>query len=377
MAEDYYQTLGVKRGASEKELKSAYRRLAMKYHPDRNKGDKTAEDKFKDVQEAYAVLSDQEKRTAYDQFGKEGLQAAGMGGAGGPAGGNFSDIFEDIFGNIFGERGGQQQGQRGADLRYDLELSLEEAIAGVAKEIRVPTLVACSTCEGSGAASGSRPKTCDTCNGVGQVRMQQGFFSVQQTCPACRGRGQVIASPCKPCRGQGLVQDENLLSVKVPAGVDNGDRIRLSGQGEQGARGAGAGDLYVQIAVKPNSVFRREGSDLYCDIPVSFITCALGGEVEVPTLAGKAKLKVPAESQTGKQFRLRGKGVHSVRGGARGDLLCRLVVETPVKLSAEQRTNLSEFGQSLMADATSHAPRAKAWLANVKQFFDKMKSIAK
>ena len=370
MSEDYYKILGVSRDASEQEIKKSYRRLAMKYHPDRNKGDDKAEDKFKEVQEAYDVLSNSDKRSMYDQFGKEGMQAGGMGGAQGNA--NFSDIFEDIFGNIFGERGQGQQSQRGADLRYDLELTLEEAVHGISKEIKVPTLVQCKKCGGSGAKPGTKPKTCETCDGIGQVRMQQGFFSVQQTCPACRGRGQVIADPCKSCHGQGVVREYNTLSVKVPAGVDNGDRIRLSGQGEAGAQGAPAGDLYVQITVLPHSIFTREGNDLLCEIPVSFVNCALGGEIDVPTLGSRVKLKIPAESQSGKLFRLRGKGVKPVRGGATGDLMCRIVVETPVALSSSQKELLREFDDALDDDHKEHSPKAKSWYQSVKQFFDKL-----
>ncbi len=369
--QDYYQLLGVARECSPEELKKAYRRLAMKHHPDRNKGDQQAEAKFKEVQEAYDVLSNPKKRAAYDQFGRAGVDPNMASGAQGNA--NFSDIFEDIFGNIFG---GEQQGRRGgagrrgADLRYELELSLEDAVHGTSTEIKVPTLVGCKTCSGSGAKPGTQAKTCTTCNGVGQVRMQQGFFSIQQTCPHCHGNGQVITDPCKDCHGHGAVREHHTLSVKVPAGVDNGDRIRLSGQGEAGPSSGTPGDLYVQINVRPHPIFTREDNNLHCEVPISFVTAALGGEIEVPTLGGRVKLKVPPEAQSGKLFRLRGKGIKPVRGGAAGDLLCRIMVETPVNLTAKQKAMLTEFEQALH-DNKQHAPKAASWFENVKRFFDK------
>ncbi len=376
---DYYEILGVNRNVSERELKSAYRRLAMKYHPDRNPDDKQAEEKFKEAKEAYEVLSDSQKRAAYDQFGHAGVQGAAGGGAGGT--GNFSDIFGDIFGggDIFsdvfgGGRGGQRtHSQRGADLRYDLELSLEDAVFGVHKELTIPTLFPCDDCKGSGARDGTSASTCEECDGHGQVRLQQGFFTVQQTCPHCHGQGKVITKPCFTCQGQGRVRKSETLSVKIPAGVDNGDRVRLSGKGEAGANGAQAGDLYVQVHIKPHAIFQREDSDLHCDVPIGFGLAALGGELEVPTLAGKVKLKIPAETQSGKLFRLRGKGVKSVRGGHVGDLICRVMLETPVGLSKEQKELLQSLEQSLQQDGKNHSPRARSWLVGVRKFFESMR----
>ncbi|MCW8194703.1 molecular chaperone DnaJ [Proteobacteria bacterium 005FR1] len=370
---DYYEVLGVSKGASEQELKKAYRRIAMKCHPDRNPDDKTAEDKFKEASEAYEVLSDADKRAAYDQFGHAGV--SGAGGMGGGAGGfgNFSDIFGDVFGDIFGAAGGRGRGgpSRGADLRYTLELSLEDAVRGTTVQIKVPTLVACEPCDGTGSREGSRPSTCTTCGGIGQVRMQQGFFSVQQTCPNCRGRGSIITDPCRTCHGQGRVEETKTLSVKVPPGVDSGDRIRLAGEGEAGMEGGPPGDLYVQVAVKPHEFFERDGKNLYCEVPISFVDAALGGELEVPTLDGRVKLKVPAETQTGKLFRLRGKGVTPVRGGAPGDLMCRVVVETPVNLNSKQKELLREF-QDSMSD-NKNSPRQSSWFEGMKNFFGDMK----
>ncbi|WP_341937544.1 molecular chaperone DnaJ [Marinimicrobium sp. C2-29] len=372
---DYYEVLGVSKDVSEKDLKKAYRRVAMKHHPDRNPDDKASEEKFKDASEAYEVLSDPQKRAAYDQFGHAGVdQSGGMGGAGaGGAGfGSFSDIFGDVFGDIFGGGGRGRGGpSRGSDLRYNLELSLEDAVRGTSTTIKIPTLVACDTCDGSGAKKGTSPKTCTTCGGMGQVRMQQGFFSVQQPCPTCRGKGSIITDPCGSCHGQGRVEETKTLSVKVPAGVDTGDRIRLSGEGEAGAEGGPAGDLYVEVHVKPHEIFQRDGSDLYCEVPVDFVDAVLGGELEVPTLDGRVKLKVPAETQTGKLFRLRGKGVTPVRGGPRGDLMCRVVVETPVNLSNKQKDLLREF-QSTMK-GSKNSPRQSSWFDGMKNFFGDMK----
>lgn len=375
---DYYEVLGVARNASEAELKKAYRRLAMKYHPDRNPGDQVAEEHFKEAKMAYEVLSDAQKRAAYDQFGHAGVDPAMGAGAGGFGGGpSFSDIFGDVFGDIFsGMRGGARgtsQAYRGADLRYALDLTLEEAVFGTTAKIRVPTMVVCETCEGSGAKKGSRPTTCPTCNGVGQVRMQQGFFSIQQTCPRCHGRGTVIPDPCAVCRGSGRVEQQKTLSVKVPAGVDSGDRIRLAGEGEAGENAGPPGDLYVQIQVKPHPIFNREDNNLFCEVPISFATAALGGELEVPTLDGRVSLKIPAETQTGKVFRIRGKGVKPVRGGALGDLLCRVAVETPVNLTKEQKELLQKFAQSMEEGGKQHAPQERSWLDGVKKFFEDMK----
>jgi molecular chaperone DnaJ len=372
---DYYEILNVARNASEAEIKQAYRRLAMKYHPDRNPGDQVAEEKFKEAKEAYEALSDARKRAAYDQFGHAGVEGSAGGGFGGFGGAaDLGDIFGGVFRDIFGGgmRGGAQS-YRGTDLRYTLDLTLEEAVFGTTAKIRVPTLATCATCAGSGAKPGTKPTTCSTCRGVGQVRMQQGFFSIQQTCPRCQGRGTIIPEPCETCRGVGRVEDQKTLSVKVPAGVDSGDRIRLSGEGEAGEHGGLPGDLYVQIQVKPHPIFTREESDLYCEVPISFTTAALGGDLEVPTLDGRLSLKVPPETQTGKVFRIRGKGVKPVRGGPTGDLLCRVVVETPVNLTREQKELLQQFAETMEAGGARHTPQQGSWLDGVKKFFEDMK----
>lgn len=378
MAEqDYYQVLGVAKDASPDAIKKAYRSLAMKHHPDRNPGDKSAEEKFKTVQKAYEILSDADKRRAYDQFGHAGVQG-GMGGMGGGAGAaGFGDIFEDIFGDILGGRGrggrgGQTARERGADLRYNLTLDLEDAVFGKTVELNVPTWVHCKTCQGSGAKPGTKPVTCATCKGQGQVHMQQGFFAVSQTCPTCRGAGQTISDPCTNCRGQGRIREEKKLSVKIPAGVDEGDRIRLSGEGEAGLHGGPPGDLYVQVHVREHNLFKREGADLYCEMPVSFATAVLGGELDVPTLEGHIKLKIPHETQTGRLFRLRGKGVTSLHSSGRGDLLCRIMVETPVNLTAQQKALLRELDKDIAADPTRHYPKSDSWLDAVKHFFKRI-----
>jgi len=371
---DYYEILGVAKNASEAELKKAYRRLAMKFHPDRNPGDEEAVNHFKEAKESYEVLSDPQKRAAYDQFGHAGVDPSAGGGPGGfGGGGSFSDIFGDVFGDIFGGRGGAQA-YRGADLRYNLDLSLEEAVFGTSVKIRVPTLVSCKTCDGSGSRPGTAPQSCQTCGGHGQVRMQQGLFSIQQTCPRCRGRGTVIADPCVSCHGNGKMEETKTLSVKVPPGVDTGDRIRLAGEGEGGEVGGSPGDLYVQIRVKPHPIFTREDNNLFCEVPISFVTAALGGERQVPTLDGKVTLRIPAETQTGKVFRLRGKGVKPVRGGGAGDLLCKATIETPVKLTRDQKEILEQFETSLEGKRTHHAPKEGSFLDSVKQFIEDMKS---
>jgi len=372
--EDFYKLLGVDRNASDAEIKKSYRSMAMKHHPDRNKDNPVeAEAKFKQIKEAYEVLSDPKKRSAYDQFGHAGIDPS-MGGGRGSGGFGGAESFSDIFGDIFG--GGRQQQrsnvQRGSDLRYNLELTLEEAVFGTDAKIRVPVLVACGECSGSGAKKGSSPVICSTCHGHGQVRMQQGFFSVQQTCPTCRGTGKQIKDPCGVCYGQGRVQENKTLSAKIPAGVDTGDRIRLAGEGEAGEFGGPAGDLYVQVQVKDHQIFTRDGANLYCEVPISFPTACLGGELEVPTLNGKVLLKIPAETQTGKVFRLRSKGVKPVRGGPVGDLLCKVQVETPVHLTKEQKALVEQLSDSLSGGGKHHSPQESSWTDGVKSFFDKL-----
>lgn len=373
---DYYEVLGLQRGAADDEIKKAYRKLAMKYHPDRNSGDSESEEKFKEVQKAYAILSDREKRAAYDQFGHAGVDGGFGGGQGGFGGfGGFGDVFGDIFENIFSQGQGQARtrAQRGADLQYNLQLTLEEAAFGKQVEISVPRHAACEKCDGTGAKKGSKPVNCETCNGVGQVRIQQGFFSIQQTCPTCSGAGSRINDPCTACRGDGRVRENKKLTVKIPAGVDNGDRVRLSGEGEAGAFGGPAGDLFVQVSLKPHAIFTRQDNDLLCDVPVSFVVAALGGSIEVPTLEGRVTLKIPAETQTGKSFRMRGKGIKSIRSHAKGDLLCKVVVETPVDLQKEQREILEKFQESLTNSKNAHSPKSKSWFDGVKKFFEDMK----
>ena len=372
---DYYEVLGVDRSADEAALKKAYRRLAMKYHPDRNEGDTDAEEKFKEAKEAYEVLNDAQKRAAYDQFGHAGVDTSAAGGGGFNQGGGFGDIFDTVFGDIFGQGGprGSSRAYRGADLRYDLELSLEEAVGGTEVKIRVPKLVDCESCGASGSRSNAPPVSCETCGGAGQVRMQQGFFSVQQTCPKCRGQGKTIGDPCGKCQGAGRVRGSKTIAVKVPPGVDYGDRIRLSGEGEAGESGGPPGDLYVNVVVREHPIFSRDDNHLHCEVPIDFVTAALGGELEVPTLEGRVKLKIPAETQTGKIFRMRGKGVKSVRGGGVGDLLCKVSVETPVSLNKQQKERLREFGESLGSNGARHSPLADSFLDGVKKFFDDMK----
>lgn len=375
---DYYEVLGVAKDAGDPEIKKAYRRLAMKHHPDRNEGDTDAEARFKEAKEAYDVLSNADKRAAYDRYGHDGVRGMGAGGPGGPGGfggaDGFSDIFGDVFGDIFG--GGGRRGRsnvfRGSDLRYELRLDLERAVAGDSVTIEIPTQVSCSKCDGSGAKKGSKPSKCTTCDGVGQVRMQQGFFSIQQGCPACKGSGTIITDPCDECHGQGRISKHKKLSVKVPAGVDSGDRIRLTGEGEAGQNGGPAGDLYVEIRINPHKIFERDGADLSCEIPVSVATAALGGEVELPTLNGQVSLKVPAGTQSGKVFRLRGKGVTTVRDHRNGDLFARVVVETPINLTTEQQELLRKFETLVHSGGEKHNPRTGGWLDSVKRFFERI-----
>ncbi len=373
---DYYEVLGVPRNATEAELKKAYRRLAMKHHPDRNPGDAGAEAAFKEAKEAYEVLKDPRKRAAYDQFGHAGV-SGGAGGGGGFGGADaFSDIFGEVFGDIFGggRRGSRRRVFRGADLRYELELDLEQAVFGDTATVRLPVQVECGTCGGSGAEPGTSPVTCDTCGGRGTVRMQQGFFAVEQTCPRCRGQGTMITSPCGDCHGDGRVREMKTLSVKIPPGVDTGDRIRLGGEGEAGRNGGPPGDLYVEVSVRPHEIFQRRGADLVCEIPVSYATAVLGGDVDVPTLGEEPSLslKVPEGTQSGKVFRLRGKGVRPVRGGATGDLLVGVSVETPVKLTKVQKELLRKFEDSLRSSSRSHSPREQGWMDKAKAFFERL-----
>ncbi|MBR1376141.1 MAG: molecular chaperone DnaJ [Cardiobacteriaceae bacterium] len=368
MAEkDLYAILGVARGASADEIKKAYRKLSMKWHPDRNPDNKEeAEKKFKEINKAYEILSDQEKRQIYDNYGFDA--ATGQAGAGGFGAGGFADIFGGVFDNIFG--GGRQE-RRGKDLLYPLDLSLEEAAEGKEVRISIPTQVSCDKCKGTGAAEGSGRKTCPGCRGQGQIRRDQGFFSIAQTCPQCAGVGTVVEKPCEKCHGNGRIKDTRELTVNIPAGVDTGDRIRVAGAGEAGRGGVQAGDLFVEVRIRKHQIFQREGDQLYCSIPISFATACLGGEVEVPTLAGKVKLTIPAETQTGRIFRVRGKGVKGVRSNAAGDLFCTVKIETPVNLSKEQKELLRQFADSLTTGGANHQPKDSGFINKVKDFFDK------
>jgi molecular chaperone DnaJ len=371
---DYYTTLGLSRDATEEDIKKSYRKMAMKHHPDRNPEDKGSEDKFKEAKEAYEVLTDAKKRAAYDQFGHAGVDpSAGFGGrSGGPEGfGGFADAFGDIFGEIFGQqgRGGGSGVYRGADLRYNLELSLEDAARGTEVKIRIPAMEGCETCHGTGAKPGTKPTSCGSCGGRGEVRVSQGFFSIQQTCPTCHGTGKVIPDPCVTCHGAGRVKKHKTLSVKIPAGVDTDDRIRLTGEGEAGLNGGPSGDLYVVVHLKPHQVFQRDGADLHCEMPISFATAALGGELEIPTLDGHATIKVPPETQSGQTFRLRNKGIRPVRGSVQGDLYCHVAIETPIKLTSRQKELLREFEKINEEDPGKHNPRAKGWFDKVRDFF--------
>jgi molecular chaperone DnaJ len=367
---DLYEVLGVNRDAGDDEIKKAYKKLAMKHHPDRNPDNPKAETMFKEAKEAYEILSEPEKRAAYDRHGHAGVDPQ-AGGQGFGTGAEFAQAFGDIFGDLFGSGGGgrgRSGPYRGADLRYNLEIGLEEAARGTETRIRVPTMENCETCNGTGAKPGTQPSTCSTCDGRGQVRMQQGFFSIQQTCPRCQGSGKLISSPCGSCQGNGRIRKSKTLSVKIPAGIDEGDRIRLTGEGEAGSAGAPPGDLYVVVQIRQHPVFQREHNDLHCEMPISFTTAALGGEIEIPTLDGHAKLRIPAETQSGQVFRLRGKGIKALRGSGQGDLMCHVVVETPVKLSERQKELLREL-DSINRSDDSHNPRAKSWMDKVKEFF--------
>jgi molecular chaperone DnaJ len=370
---DYYQILGIPKTAQEREIKKAYKKLAMKYHPDRNQGDKTSEGKFKEIKEAYEILINEEKRNAYDQYGHAAFENGHSNNntySTFTSSSDFGDIFGDVFGDIFGGNRTQRT-KKGSDLCYNMEILLEEAVKGTKKEIRIPTLQKCKTCYGSGANTGTKPYSCNTCHGKGQVHIRKGFFTVQQSCPTCNGKGTVIKDPCHTCRGQGRVETYKTLSIKIPPGIDNNDRIRLNNEGEAGANGAQSGDLYVQITVKKHPIFEREENNLYCEVPINFTMAALGGEIEVPTLDGRVKLKIPCETQSGKLFRIRGRGVKSVQNRHQGDLLCRVVVETPVNLNEQQKNLLYELGNSFNGfKGEKNSPRSKRFFDGVKRFFD-------
>lgn len=384
MADDFYTTLGVQKGASEDELKKAYRKLAMQYHPDKNPGNAEAEKKFKSINEAYDVLKDPQKRAAYDRFGHDAFTGGMGGGAGGPGAagfdfsGSFSDIFEDLFGEFTGGRRGAAGGQRastaarGNDLRYNLDITLEEAFKGKQHAIKVTTSGSCETCDGSGAEKGTSAETCGTCNGRGTVRAQQGFFTMERTCATCAGTGKIIKNPCKNCAGSGRVRKEKSLNVSIPAGVEEGTRIRLAGEGEAGFRGGQAGDLYIFLSIKPHKLFRRDGANIYCGVPLPFTTASLGGHVEVPTIdGGKVKVTIPEGTQTGHQFRLKGKGMSVLRSNARGDMYIEVAVETPVNLNKKQKEMLKEFEKN--ADAKTTSPAADSFFTRVKEFWEDLK----
>src|SRR5579883_3474630 len=373
--QDYYELLGVRKGASAEDIKKAYRKLAMQYHPDRNPGDKAAEQRFKDINEAYDCLKDEQKRAAYDRFGHAAFENGGRGGAGagdfGFAAG-FADIFDEMFGEFMGGRRGQGANTRGNDLRYNLEITLEEAFKGKQTTVRVPTMAPCEPCGGTGAEAGSKPVSCPTCYGSGRVRAQQGFFTIERTCPACQGAGRVIENPCRACAGQGRVRKEKTLAVNIPAGVEDGTRIRLAGEGEAGLRGGAAGDLYIFLAVKPHRFFQRDGANIHCRVPISMATAALGGTIEVPTIdGGRAKLNVPAGTQSGHQFRLKGKGMSVLRSPARGDMYVQVVVETPVNLTKRQQELLREFEKA--GDGQRTSPESEGFFARVREFFEDLR----
>jgi len=369
--EDYYKLLNVSKNSSDVEIKKSYRKLAMKFHPDRNPNNKDAEEKFKKISEAYEILSDAKKRQAYDQFGHEGVDQYNTSGY---TSDKFTDIFSDIFGDVFQNTGNQRRSfsQKGLDLKYNLSLTLEDAVKGTNVKIRLSTYVSCNKCTGSGHKKGSEPTKCVTCNGTGQTRIQQGFFSIQQTCRDCNGQGMKMDNPCDQCFGQGRKKDYKTLSVKIPEGIDNGDRIRLNGEGEAGICNGESGNLYVQITIKEHDVFTRDGSDLYCEIPISFATATLGGEIKVPTLSGYINLKIPESTQAGKIFRLRGKGIKMLRSRNIGDLLCRTIIETPINLTVEQKNLLEKFEESVRKKS-EQLPKIENWFNKVKYFFERMK----
>ncbi len=370
---DFYEILGVPKNASDEDIKKSYRKLAMKFHPDRNQGEpaKEAEVKFKEAKEAYEMLSDPQKRAAYDQHGHAGVDP-NMRGPGGEGMGGFAEAFGDIFGEMFGQqqrgRGGRQV-FRGGDLSYGMEVTLEEAAKGKEAQIRIPTHENCEVCSGTGAKPGTQAKTCGTCGGAGAVQVRQGFFSVQQTCPSCRGMGKTISDPCMPCAGQGKIKKQKTLEVKIPAGIDGGMRIRSAGNGEPGTNGGPPGDLYIEIRQKKHDIFERDGDDLHCTVPINIVTAALGGEIDVPTLDGKAAIDLPEGTQNGKQFRLRGKGIKGVRASYPGDLYCHITVETPVKLTEHQRKLLKELDESFKKGGNKHSPTGDSWTDKLKGFF--------
>lgn len=375
---DFYETLGVSRGASDVELKSAFRKAAMQCHPDRNPGDKASEIRFKEVNEAYQILSDAQKRAAYDRFGHAAFDGGGGGGAGGFGGmgegfaSSMADIFDDLFGDVMGRRGRSSGRERGSDLRYNMEITLEEAYSGKTASLKVPTSVTCEACSGTGAKPGSKPKTCSTCNGHGRVRAQQGFFAIERTCPTCHGRGEIIDNPCSTCSGAGRVSRERTLSVNIPAGVEDGTRIRLAGEGEAGMRGGPPGDLYIFLEIKPHPFFQRDGADLYCRVPISMVQAALGGELGVHTLdGGESKVKIPEGTQSGRQFKIRGKGMPVLRARDFGDLYIQANVETPQNLTRRQRELLQEFEAE---SSTRTQPEASGFIARMKEFFENLGS---
>ncbi|WP_367670479.1 molecular chaperone DnaJ [Sodalis-like secondary symbiont of Drepanosiphum platanoidis] len=367
---DYYQILGISKNANEREIKRAYKRLAIKFHPDRNPGNSSSEEKFKEIKEAYEVLNNSEKRAAYDKYGHSAFEQNSMGNESETS--DFNDIFGDVFGDIFGNK--QKTSNRGRDLQYNIELTLEEVVKGITKEIRIPILDICKMCNGSGSHPGTSSVSCSTCHGQGQIQMRQGFFAVQQTCPTCRGKGKIIKHPCNICNGRRRIEKLKLISIKIPSGIDTGDKIRLSGKGEAGEQGMPFGDLYVQIKIKKHHIFNRKENNLYCEVPINFSIASLGGEIEVPTLDGRVKLKIPSETQTGKLFRIYNRGVKSVRNGFKGDLFCKVIVETPVKLNKYQKKLLKNLSDSFKGpNGIQNIPKSKNFFDIVRKFFDDLR----